>query len=292
MDNLYTSSYETINTWRKVLGDVDFIKQSEQRFYNQIKSVASEAIDNNIRLIRLAGPSGSGKTTTAKRIVDIIKSKGIPAYYISMDNWYKTLKVELLPKNEDGEPDFESPELLDIEALKEDIHNLLNGEEIQLRQFDFVERVSSLSGKTLKCEENGIVALEGLHAIHPIFDIKDTNMKVYVEPFDVVLENGSIITSSDIRLYRRIHRDKVDRGMTLKDTMKKCRSVDRGQAKYIAPYTNDANILRIDTLISYELFIHKKELPTAVTSLLDTIDDSTITRDMIPDNSILKEFYK
>lgn len=290
MNNIYTISYDSIEQRRETLDTDEFIELSENRFSSQIKSVASEAINNNIKLIRLAGPSGSGKTTSAKRVVNAIKAKGVPAYYISMDNWYKTLKVECLPRNEDNEPDFESPDLLDIDAFKSDMHKLLNGETINLREFDFVDRVSHITDNTMQCEKDAIVVIEGLHAINPIFDVDEGNLKVYVEPFDIVKDGEIVLSSSTIRLCRRIHRDRVDRGMTLEATLKKCRSVDRGQKKYIAPYTKDTNILRIDTLIYYEVFIHRNELPDI--EGLEFIPNTPINKDMIPSNSILKEFYK
>ena len=94
MGNLNTKNFDLIELTRQTAGDEQFIEMCEQRIYNQIKSVVSEAINNNIRLIRIAGPSGSGKTTSAKKVVQEIKDRGIDAYYISMDNWYKTLKEE------------------------------------------------------------------------------------------------------------------------------------------------------------------------------------------------------
>ena len=87
-----------------------------------------------------------------------------------------------------------------------------------------------------------------------------------------------------------MHRDVTERGMSFEDTIRKCRSVDRGQDKYITPFMNDANVLRINTLILYEIFIHRNELPDA--KCLNCIDKSGITKDMIPKNSILKEFYR
>lgn len=290
-DSINTLYFDFIEQRRRTLELDEFIELSENRFFSQVKSVASEAINNNVRLIRLAGPSGSGKTTSAKKIVEVLRSKGVPAYYMSMDNWYKTLKVEHMPRNEDGDPDYESPELLDIEAVKSDLQDLLNGKTTRLRQFDFHNRVSLMSDVELTCENNSIVVMEGIHAINPIFDIPGVKQyKVYVEPSNVKVDEDNIITSSQIRLCRRIHRDLVDRGMSLEDTIKKCKSVDRGQDKYIEPYTRDTQILRVDTLIYYELFIHRNEL--ADEHIIDIIPESDIRAEIIPDGSILREFYK
>lgn len=291
MGNLNTKNFDLIELTRQTAGDEQFIEMCEQRIYNQIKSVVSEAINNNIRLIRIAGPSGSGKTTSAKKVVQEIKDRGIDAYYISMDNWYKTIRVSELPKTDDGEPDYESPYLLDIEAVKNDIKQLLNGEEIHLRQFDFVTRVSHISDKTINCNSTAIVVVEGLHSINPIFDSDIQSYKVYVEPSDLKLDDKNVISNSKIRLFRRLHRDYADRGMSFEDTIKKCRSVDKGQSKYIEPYIrNNTSLHRVDTLIPYEIYIHKNELPDM--EELKDIPITGITKEMIPESSLLKEFYK
>ena len=290
MSEIYHISYDFINSCRKQLTTKEFIDRSEQRFFNQIESIADEAINKQVRLIRLAGPSGSGKTTSTKRIVEAIRAEGVPAYYMSMDNWYRTLSVENMPKTEDGDPDYESPELLDVAGFKQDMEDLLNGKIINLREFDFTNRKSTKSIKTIQCEHNAIVVIEGLHAINPIFDTSFKDFKVYVEPFDVEMPNGSTLTSSEIRLCRRMHRDMVDRGMSFEATIQKCNSVDNGQDKYIKPYTHNIDIMRVDTLLMYEIFIHRNELTDA--EYLKDIDKTEITKDIIPENSILREFYK
>lgn len=290
MDTQYSVSYDFIDSFRKNVSLKEFIRLSETRFFNQVDTVIEAAIENKVRLIRVAGPSGSGKTTSTKRIVEALRENGIPAYYMSMDNWYKTLKVEDMPRTEDGDPDYESPDILDIDGFKEDVTNLLNGEVIYLREFDFTNRISNKSNRKMKCESNSIIVIEGLHAINPMFNTEFKDLKVYAEPFNIRLANGACLTSSQIRLCRRMHRDATERGMSFEDTIRKCRSVDRGQDKYITPFMNDANVLRINTLILYEIFIHRNELPDA--KCLNCIDKSGITKDMIPKNSILKEFYR
>lgn len=290
MKKRHTTTYEFINSCREHLTNEEFIEFCEKRYYNQIRSVVDETIGNGIRLIRLAGPSGAGKTTSTHLMVDIIREKGIPAYYMSMDNWYKTLPLEALPKTPEGDYDYESPELLDVEGFREDMHELLAGNPVHLREFDFVKRVSSKSDKVIRCEDNAIVVIEGLHAINPMFDTEHESLKVYIEPNNVIIDENDDLTSSELRLCRRMHRDVVDRGMSFEDTIKKCRSVDAGQARYIEPFLNDAHIHHVDTLLMYEIFIHKNELPD-MDSLKD-VEVTDISKDMIPETSVLKEFYK
>lgn len=293
MNKINTINFDFISRILYILDTKDFIEISEIKYDNQIRSIVSESICNKVRVVRIAGPSGSGKTTTAQRVVDEFISRGIPAHCISMDNWYKTMGVCDTPLTDDGELDFESPELLDIHGFKEDIRNLIAGKTIHLREFDFVNRISTEATETLTLEPNGVLVVEGLHAINPMFDVPELDYRVYVEPSSVKFEDGTLLSSKELRMFRRIHRDQADRGMTLEATVAKCKSVDKGQDRYITPYINNPEIFKVDTLIYYELYIHKNSLSGLLDSrILDLIPNKDITDSDILDRSILREFYK
>ena len=83
----------------------------------------------DIRLICIAGPSSSGKTTFANRLRVELLSRGIKPIRISIDDYYLT-KAEA-PKDEDGKPDLESIEALDIPLFNQNILDLINGKEVQ-----------------------------------------------------------------------------------------------------------------------------------------------------------------
>ena len=59
---------------------------------------------------------------------------------------------------------------------------------------------------------------------------------------------------------------------------------------YVAPFLHNVGVWRIDTLLGYELFIHRRELPDM--KELKVIPLSKITRFDIPEGSVLREFYK
>ena len=201
MGSINSVSYSFIDKCRNLLSTEDMIDTSERRLHYQIRSIAAEAIVNEISLIRIAGPSGSGKTTTAKKLVHELKDRGFPAYYMSMDNWYKTIKEEHMPRTEDGDLDFESPELLDVDAFLDDMHNLIEGKPINLRKFDFKNRVSTITDEVLQCKRDGFVVIEGLHALNPLFDSNIKSLKVYVEPSDITFEDGTVLINSILKAH-------------------------------------------------------------------------------------------
>ena len=65
----------------------------------------------------LSGPSGSGKTTTAMKIAEELRRRGVNSRAVAMDNYFVTPNPETSPRTPEGEFDFESPLCLDMELL-------------------------------------------------------------------------------------------------------------------------------------------------------------------------------
>ena len=271
-----------------ILGKDDFVKEEEARYGRQIKYV----VENDISLVLLAGPSGSGKTTTAHNIASVIEHNGKKVFSLSMDDWYMTATRYDMPLDENGDPDYESPLCLDMDRLNSDIRTLLSGGEISLPTYDFVHRVMIDTGRKMRLGKGDVMIMEGLHALNPTFDIphSDSAIKIYVSPADVIVDNENVIDNQYIRLCRRICRDRDTRGMTPEETIARSASVDRGERLYVAPYLKNVGVLRIDTLLGYELFIHRREFPEM--KEFKPVPLSKIKREDIPEGSILKEFYR
>jgi uridine kinase len=96
---------------------------------------------SNVRLICVAGPSSSGKTTFANRLRIELLSRGIRPIRISIDDYYK--KSCDIPNGEDGKPDFEAIDALDIDYFNQNMLDLINGEPTDLPKFDFPKATAS-----------------------------------------------------------------------------------------------------------------------------------------------------
>ena len=70
-------------------------------------------------IVLLSGASGSGKTTTAMKVERELERRGVNAHTVSMDNYFKTLNRRTAPRTPEGDIDYESPKLLDMELLAE-----------------------------------------------------------------------------------------------------------------------------------------------------------------------------
>ena len=115
--------------------------------------------------------------------------------------------------------------------------------------------------------------------------------------------NGAVFGKRDIRLMRRLVRDYRFRGAAPEFTFYLWRSVVMNEEKSILPYEEKIDI-KIDSLIPYEIMLMKNEL----TPILEKVSETnrfyvkaleyierlkeldTVTPDMIPETSLLREF--
>ena len=240
-------------------GVIDFIQLCEAR-HNRMLAELGEKIcaDSNIRIICIAGPSSSGKTTFANRLRVELLSRGLKPIRIYLDDYY--LPKAQAPKDEDGKPDLESIEALDIELFNKNMLDLINGETVQLPQFDF-KLGKRVAGRTLKVGLDEPIIIEGIHALN---DRMTTNIprhqkfKIFIAPqAQINLDNTNPISITDLRLLRRLVRDYKFRNAAAEETMSMWPSVRRGEFKWIYDTQEGADYV-YNSMLSYELCVMKK----------------------------------
>lgn len=252
---------------------------------NQLEKLADSVIQNRINspIICIAGPSGSCKTTTALALEKILDNRGFETHVLSLDHYFRTLSKEEHELVEQGEIDLESPERLDFPFLNEQLTNILKCHTVRLPKYDFKQTKRIDSGKVLKRKGGELVILEGIHALNPsVIQIPDINtMRVYVDvTTKVLLNNGQQqLSSSHIRLLRRLLRDVKHRKRSFKDTISMIQSVENGEKRFIKPFRTRAKY-QIDTFFPYELGVYKNILLPVLK--LNEFIDNKIIRDIIP----------
>lgn len=286
--------------------DVDFINMCETLHNDNLAKLGEiiyKDIDN-IRLICIAGPSSSGKTTFSNRLRIELMSKGIKPLRISLDMYYK--KRELCPKDENGKLDFESIYALDLDLFNEHILALINGEEVALPKFDFETNQITYQEK-IKIDRSTPIIIEGIHALNDQLSYaipKHQKFKIYIAPqFQINIDNHNPISYTDIRLLRRIVRDRASRGTSAEQTLEMWPSVRKGEFKWIYPYQEGCNFV-YNSALTYELCIMKKY---AMPALQEIKSDSPhyitanrllkflkyfkeMDETWVPCNSLLREF--
>ena len=98
------------------------VEQEETRYAKVISQIADYIHSHNMNLLLIAGPSASGKTTTSKRLESALRKRSHRVYRISLDNFYR--ESDTLPHWEDGSPNFETPDSLDIPYYQKKMEQL------------------------------------------------------------------------------------------------------------------------------------------------------------------------
>ena len=284
----------------------DVIMLDEALHEKKIANIADKiAKDRNIKMILIAGPSSSGKTTFAQRLGIQLQINKIKPVTISVDNYFVERKDT--PKDKDGNYNFEAIEAIDLKLFNDHLTRLLKGEEVEIPKFDFLEGTKRYNGTKLKLEENEVLVIEGIHCLNDRLTSsipKEQKFKIYISALTVLnMDRYTKISSSDVRLIRRIVRDYQFRGYSAKHTIDGWASVTKGEVENIFPFQEEADVI-FNTSLIYELGVLKglatpmlkeitqdeKEYAEAgrLLGILKYI--RSIPASEVPTNSLLKEF--
>ncbi len=239
----------------------------EQTIHNIAQAVTA---DPDIHVILISGPSSAGKTTTSKRLRAHLISKGLYPLTVGTDDYF--VDREKTPVDAFGEKDYESIDAIDLERFNRDLVSLLKGNETEVPVFDFMEGRRAQKGKILKLAKGSPLIVEGIHGLNETLthDIaRKHKCKIYINDLtDLNVDQYNRISTSDVRLIRRIVRDSQKRGNDALATISMWQSVRRGEQKNIFPYSNEADHI-FNTSLVYELAVLKK-YAEPVLSLIDS----------------------
>lgn len=195
------------------------------------------------RIVMMSGPSSSGKTSSSLRIAQQSRVIGLNPKVIELDNYF--VNREDTPLDENGEKDYEALGAMDIAFLNAQLNDLLEGKEIEVPKFDFVEGKRCFTGQTLKLEENDLLFMEGIHALNPALtpEIDQSKIfRIYISALSSLPGGEKVHNSTtDKRLMRRIVRDNRTRGISPEQTILRWPSVRRGETLNIFPYEDNAD---------------------------------------------------
>lgn len=233
----------------------DFITTNEILYDDNMNKVADMVIKNKkIKAIFISGPSSSGKTTTSKKLALYLKSKGLDSLVISTDDYFVE-RVDT-PKKEDGSYEYECVEALDIKLFNTQIKNLLNKKEVIIPTYNFITGEKEYKRKPVVLNDNQILIVEGLHAINEKMNSsidKKNKLKIYISPFTPIgLDRHNHISTTDLRLLRRMVRDHRTRGYSPAVTLHNWLGMRASEEKYVYPYQSEADII-INTSLAYEI---------------------------------------
>ena len=256
------SIFQEYNRWNKLLrinNVSDFnvackqnksfglIKLAEALHEKKIAQIADSIAEKRPKIVFISGASSSGKTTFSKRL------------QIQLDDYFVN-RVDT-PKDENGQWDFEHVEAVDLPFFRQQMHDLLDGKEIDLPTYDFTKGERVFRGNKLKLQKDSVLVIEGLHALNPCIlpDIpRELTYKIYVSALTTInIDNHNWIPTTDIRLLRRIVRDYKYRGYSARETIARCPSVIRGETRWVYPFQEEADVMFNSALI-FEFAVLKR----------------------------------
>lgn len=272
--------------YRTVADPKEFVAECDAEYAAKISTAADMISENRKRspIVLLSGPSGSGKTTTAQKIEEELKRRGVKSYTISLDNYFLDVNPKTSPRTADGDYDFESPKCLDMDLLNEHFTKLANGERIYVPKFEFSRKMRVMEpSKSLKLGPDEIAIFEGIHALNDeIAGPHPDAFKLYISARSNVEFNGKVVFKGTwIRLVRRTVRDKLFRAYDPAATLSMWANVRRGEKLYISPYKSKANLM-LDTALKYELPVMNAVATGLFSSVPEGIERYEELREVLP----------
>lgn len=285
----------------------ELIRVNEALHHKEIAKIAEQISDNKkIKLVTIAGPSSSGKTTFSKRLYIHLRANGINPIVISLDNYY--IGRANVPVDENGKKDFETIEALDLKLLNQNLRDLIAGKEVEIPEYNFITGEREEQGTMMKVpEKNGVIIIEGIHGLNERLTSeipRENKFKIYISCLTQLnIDKHNRISTSDVREIRRLVRDSLSREEKGEGTLAMWSIVRRGEERHIFPYQEEADALFNSNLV-YELGVLKsyalrelikispsspyyEEAKRIMRFLYCFVD---IKADLVPDDSILKEF--
>ncbi|GAB4485573.1 MAG: nucleoside kinase [Anaerolineales bacterium] len=284
----------------------EVILVSEALHEQHIASIARQIAERReqIHLVLISGPSSSGKTTFSRRLAVQLLALGLSPFALEMDNYF--VDREKTPKDENGQYDYETIAALNLPLLGEHLEQLIRGEQVHLPRYNFKTGLSE-PGESVQLRPGQLIILEGIHGLNPRLipaSLASQSFKIYASALTQLnLDRHNRVSTTDTRLIRRIVRDARERGYSAQQTISRWESVRRGEKRHIFPFQENADVM-FNSALAYELAVLKplaepllRQVPHNTPEFIETKRLLAFLEwflplepDLIPDNSILREF--
>ena len=234
----------------------DLIKVAEALQEKKIVQIAEEINSRvhskqPVRIVLITGPSSSGKSTFCKRLSIQLKACGLHPISFSTDDYFVN-RLDT-PKLPDGSYDFDNFDTVDHEYLQNDIIKLMNGETVEVPEYNFTTGIREMNGKKLKLEEGMVLLVEGIHALNPKLTnrVPDASKyRIFINTItSISLDDHNCIPTSDNRLLRRIVRDYNKGAFTARESIANWPNVRRAEVKWIYAFQENADVMFNSTYI-------------------------------------------
>jgi len=177
-------------------------------------------------IIGIAGGTGSGKTTVAKKIAQALPQASVA--FLDMDGYYRNFAH--LPMDERREINWDHPEAFDLDLFVSHLEQLARGEPVEKPVYEFTTHLRS--SRTERITPADVIVVDGIllfvdERVRALCDVK-----VFVD------------ADPDIRLVRRIQRDRSERDRPLEEIVQQCLTTVRPMLQqFVEPSKRYADII-------------------------------------------------
>ena len=238
---------------------VQIAEEIERRFHRE---------KDPVRLVLITGPSSSGKTTFCKRLSVQLLACGLRPVSFSTDDYFVN-RLDT-PKLPNGDYDFDNIETVEYALLEDHLLRLMQGERVEIPEYNFVTGKREYNGKKLKLGSDTVLIIEGIHALNPLLTKKipdATKYKIFISALtSISLDDHNWIPTRDNRLLRRIIRDYNKGAYTAQQTIAQWKNVLASEDQWITPFQESADVM-FNSALNIEfavLRIHAEIILTSV----------------------------
>jgi len=289
------------------IGSGMIIRIAEALHEKKVALLADRIVNEHRPIVLIAGPTSSGKTTFAARLSTQLRAAGAVPHVIGLDNYYHNRGDAKIPRDEDGNEDYETIKAIDTALITKHLQALLQGEQVEIPTFNFLTGKREYKGRYLRLNPKDVLMLEGIHGLNEEISEgvpANDKFKIFISALTQInIDDHNRIPTTDTRLVRRIVRDFQYRGTSAAETIARWPSVLRGEAKYIYPYQEEADAFFNSALV-YEMCVLKQYAEPLLFDITQDTPQYTEARRLIkflssflcmpseniPVNSILREF--
>ena len=297
-------------------GELSEIVGASEAFYHENMENAAHLIadrKDELRMVIIAGPSSSGKTTTTIKLGERLARHDMKLVTLNVDNYF--FDLEMHPKDEFGDYDFETPQALDLALINEHLTRMFAGEEVKIPFYDFKTGTRKLEQTPMKLAPNEVILIDSLHGLYPDMtkDIPvEQKFLIYIEPLlQLKGRDGRYVRWTDIRLIRRMLRDASHRAYDPTKTLLHWHYVRASELRNIIPYVNTTDYI-VNSAMPYELPLYKTKLFEDFKRWTEDYADDPLRADaferasrvyrlmksltpleddsVVPENSVIREF--
>ncbi len=235
---------------------LDIVHESDQAYELDVDDAAAKILNNReaVRVVIIAGPSSSNKTTTTVKLGERLEREGLGLVSLNVDNYFFNLDVH--PKDEFGDYDFETPQALDLALINEHLQRLIAGDEVMLPYYDFKMGKRQPEVTLMRVRSDQIILIDSLHGLYGGMTEAipaEQKFKLYIETLlQMKGPDNNYIRFTDLRLMRRMVRDARERAYDPRQTLEHWHYVRSSELRHIIPYVNTADYV-VNSATPYEL---------------------------------------